>query len=176
MVKSFLECLNKTEALFLWYIKHMTFALILLLPHDEGPRNPDPGWKCPGGTVDGIHADPEEEGVVKQRIREKDSEPSRNLNPEQDEGKRKSFSSGGDEVSKVESGTDGPAAEWKNKRRGQGGEALINAEVETAEDALEESRSEQTGYVLGRTWPSQEGDEQPARLYTVFSVRELVPY
>ncbi|KAJ1103412.1 hypothetical protein NDU88_000835 [Pleurodeles waltl] len=121
----------------------------------EEPRNPDPGRKCPGGTVNGIHADPEEEGVVKQRIREKDAEPTGVLNPEQDEGRRKSFFPGGEEVLKVESGTDRPAAEWKDGRRGRGGEALIKAEVEIAKDTREESRSKQTGHVLGRMWPSQ---------------------
>ncbi|KAJ1213581.1 hypothetical protein NDU88_001215 [Pleurodeles waltl] len=121
----------------------------------EGLRNPDPGRKYPGGTVDGLRADPEEEGVVKQRIRKKDAEPSGVLNPEQDEGRRKLFSTRGEEVSKEESGTGGPAAVLKDKRRRRGGGALINAEAETAEDVWEERRSRQTGHVLGRTWPNQ---------------------
>ncbi|KAJ1176259.1 hypothetical protein NDU88_001541 [Pleurodeles waltl] len=79
----------------------------------EEPRNPDLGRTCPGGTVDGIRADPKEEGVGKQRIREKDAEPSGVLNAEQDEGRRKLFSPG-EEVSKVEGGADGLAAEWKD--------------------------------------------------------------
>ncbi|KAJ1176255.1 hypothetical protein NDU88_001537 [Pleurodeles waltl] len=57
----------------------------------EEPRNPDLGRTCPGGTVDGIRADLKEEGVVKQRIHEKDAEPSGVLNAEQDKGRRKWF-------------------------------------------------------------------------------------
>ncbi|KAJ1199177.1 hypothetical protein NDU88_003015 [Pleurodeles waltl] len=83
----------------------------------EGLRNPDPGRKYPGGTVDGLHADPEEAGVVTQRIREKDAEPSGVLNAKQDEGRRRSFSTREEEVSKEENGMDGPAAELKDGRR-----------------------------------------------------------
>ncbi|KAJ1082557.1 hypothetical protein NDU88_002722 [Pleurodeles waltl] len=57
----------------------------------EGPLNPDPGRKCPGDTFDGIHADPEEEGVTTKRIRKKDAETSGVLKPKHGEGRRRTF-------------------------------------------------------------------------------------
>ncbi|KAJ1176879.1 hypothetical protein NDU88_002146 [Pleurodeles waltl] len=102
-----------------------------------------------------IHADPEEVGVVEQRICENDADPSGVLNPERDKGQEKSFSPGGEDVTKKESRTDGPASELHSRRRRRGGEVPINPDDETAEDVRKERRTGQTGHVLGRTWPGQ---------------------
>ncbi|KAJ1214497.1 hypothetical protein NDU88_002115 [Pleurodeles waltl] len=49
------------------------------------------GGSAPGELFDGMHADPAEEGVTKQCIREKDAETSGVLKPEQGEGGWRSF-------------------------------------------------------------------------------------
>ncbi|KAJ1187190.1 hypothetical protein NDU88_003969 [Pleurodeles waltl] len=110
----------------------------------DGPRNLDLGRKYPGGTADGILAEPEEAGVVEHRIRENDVEPRGVLNPEQDEGEEETFSSGGEGVTMKESGMDGPASELHPGRRRGGGEVPINPDAETVEDVRKERRSGQT--------------------------------
>ncbi|KAJ1202403.1 hypothetical protein NDU88_006203 [Pleurodeles waltl] len=124
------------------------------------PQGGAPRWmrsweEVPRGHCRRIHAVPEEAGVVELRIRKNEAEPSGVLNPEQDEGEEKSFSPGGEDVPKKESGLNGPASELNTGRRRRGGEAPINTEAETAEDVREKRRSGQTGHVLRRTWPSQ---------------------
>ncbi|KAJ1201870.1 hypothetical protein NDU88_005674 [Pleurodeles waltl] len=71
---------------------------------------PYPERKYPGGTVDGIDADPEEAGAVEKHVRKNDGEARGVLNTERDEGRRLSFSPGGEDVARKESGTDGPVS------------------------------------------------------------------
>ncbi|KAJ1156413.1 hypothetical protein NDU88_009132 [Pleurodeles waltl] len=73
--------------------------------------------------------------------------------PSQDERQEEGFSPGGEDVAVTECRTNRP--EQKSGRRRSQGEAPCNPEVKPEEGDQEEKRSKQTGYILGRAWPSQ---------------------